>query len=137
MAELEPSDSRAHSRLALIYEQMGRYEDAVRARQKAMTLSGARPEEVAALGRAYSESGPEGYRMWRLERLEGQYDRYPYYTAGQYAQLGDKDQAFAWLEKAYKEHDGQMYRLKAEPSWDPLRNDPRFQDLLRRMNFPE
>jgi serine/threonine protein kinase/Tfp pilus assembly protein PilF len=136
-AELEPNDPRPYRHLANVYAQMGRYEDAVRARQKAMTLSGARPEEVEALGRAYSESGPKGYWMSRLERLKGQYDRYPATTARYYAQLGDKDQAFAWLEKAYEKHDSPMFRLKVQPWWDPLRSDPRFQDLLRRMNFPE
>lgn len=136
-AELEQNDPRPYGSIANVYEQMGRYEDAVRARQKAMALSGARPEEVEALGRAYSESGPKGYWMWRLEGLKSQHDRYPATTAKYYAQLGDKDQAFAWLEKAYEKHDSPMHRLKVQPWWDPLRSDPRFQDLLRRMNFPE
>ena len=140
MAEMEPDDPRPHTGLAMVYEQMGRYENAVRARQKRMTLSGAAPEEVeevAALGRAYRESGSEGYWMWHLEKWKGQYDRNPAYIAMYYGQLGDKDQAFAWLEKAYERHDGPLFRLKVEPGWDPLRDDPRFQDLLRRMKFPE
>lgn len=137
MAELEPKKSGAYSGLARIYVQMGRYEDAVRTRQKAMTLSGTPPEEVEALGRAYSESGPKGYWMWRLEKLKGQYEHDPYFTAQIYAQLGDKEQAFAWLEKAYEKHDGRIYTLKVEPLLDPLRSDSRFQDLLRRLNFPE
>ena len=137
MIELEPNDSRRHWVLANIYEKMGRYEDAVRAWQKVMTLSDAPAERVAALDSAYSESGPEGYWMWRLERLKGKYDRNPKATAIYYAQLGDKDQAFVWLEKAYEKHNGEMLLLKVHPSWDPLRDDPRFQDLLRRMNFPE
>ena len=120
---------------------MGRVEDAVRAMQKVMTLSGDPPEKVAAkiaaLDSAYSESGPEGYWMWRLERLKGQYERYPAFIAMHYAQLGEKDQAFAWLEKGFEKRDSPMFRLKVEPCWDPLRDDPRFQDLLRRMNFPE
>ncbi len=48
-----------------------------------------------------------------------------------------RDQAFAWLEKAYQERSRPMAYLRAEPALDPLRSDPRFQDLLRRMNFPE
>ena len=71
------------------------------------------------------------------ERLEVEHDRYPTWTALFYGQLGDKDQAFAWLEKAYEKHDGPLYLLKVSPWWDPLRDDPRFDDLLRRMNFPE
>jgi len=137
IAELEPKNPRAYNGLASVYEQMGMYEGAVKARQKAMSLSGAKPEEIEALGSAFRESGPNGYWMWRLERLKGQYARNPTSAAENYAQLGDKDQAFAWLEKAYKEHVGPMVTLKVDPAWDPLRSDPRFQDLLRRMNFPD
>jgi hypothetical protein len=53
-----------------------------------------------------------------------------------YAGLGEKDRAFEWLERAYKDHDKSLYFLKVDPTLDPLRSDPRFQDLLRRMNFP-
>ena len=89
------------------------------------------------MGRAYGEEGPKGYWMWHLERLISQYDRRPTNTAQIEAQLGDKEQAFAWLEKAYEKHDKGIYKLKVEPMLDPLRSDPRFDDLLRRMNFPE
>ena len=54
-----------------------------------------------------------------------------------YAGLGEKDQAFEWLERAYKAHDKGMCYLKIDPPLDPLRSDPRFQQLLRRMNFPQ
>jgi hypothetical protein len=53
-----------------------------------------------------------------------------------YAGLGEKDQAFEWLGKAFGEGDMGMLFLKIDPPLDPLRSDPRFQDLLRRMNFP-
>ncbi|UCF78357.1 MAG: protein kinase [Candidatus Eiseniibacteriota bacterium] len=139
-AELEPNDYRPYSDMTTVYAQMGRYEDAVRAQKRSMTLRGAPPERIAALDSAYSESGPKGYWKWRLERLgrlEGGYDRYPAYTAMYYGQLGEKDKAFAWLERAYEKHDAAMFRLKVDPPWDPLRDDPRFQDMLHRMNFPE
>ena len=76
--------------------------------------------------------------MWRLEQLKkGQYARNRLIASVMYAHLGDKDQAFALLEKSYEEHEGLIYLLNVSPSFDPLRDDPRFQDLLRRMNFPE
>jgi hypothetical protein len=50
-----------------------------------------------------------------------------------YVGLGQKDQAFAWLEKAYQERSGLMPWLKGEPKWDPLRGDARFADLVRRI----
>ena len=54
-----------------------------------------------------------------------------------YSDVGDKQQAFAWLEKAYEERDPWLgLTLKSEPGFDRLHSDPRFQDLVRRMNFP-
>jgi TolB-like protein/Flp pilus assembly protein TadD len=135
--ELGLDDARAYSGFARVYELMGKFEDCVRFQQKAMTLRGDPPDDIEALGLAYSESGPKGYWMWHLDRLKGQYERKPTNTAIYYAQLGDKDQAFALLEKAYEKHDMELFRLKYNPRFDPLRNDPRFGDLLSRMNFPE
>jgi hypothetical protein len=50
--------------------------------------------------------------------------------------LGDKEHAIEWLEKAFREKSPSTQFLKVDPVWDALRSDPRFQDLLRRMNFP-
>jgi hypothetical protein len=50
--------------------------------------------------------------------------------------LGNRENALAWLEKEYQEHDDGLLELKEDPIYDPLRSDPRFQDLLRRMRFP-
>lgn len=50
--------------------------------------------------------------------------------------LGEKDRAFEWQEKAYEERVF-LHHLKVWPLWDPLRDDPRFRDLLRRMNYPD
>ena len=52
-----------------------------------------------------------------------------------HAALGEKDEAFYWLEKAYQERSGQLYRLNVYPLADPLRDDPRFADLLRRIGL--
>ena len=51
--------------------------------------------------------------------------------------MNQKDQAFEWLNKAHEERNPLLCNLKAVPFFDPLRDDPRFQDLLRRMNFPQ
>ena len=56
------------------------------------------------------------------------------YIASIYGFVGDKDQAFAWLEKAYKAKDG--VECLADPTWDPLRSDPRFTSLVRRVGLP-
>lgn len=61
----------------------------------------------------------------------------PYDMAILCAGLGERDQAFEYLDKAHEEHSPRLPYLRVEPIWDLLRDDPRFQDLLRRMNFPE
>jgi hypothetical protein len=60
----------------------------------------------------------------------------PYLIALIYMGLREKDKAFEWLEKAYEDRDTHMANVKVDPWLDPLRSDPRFQNLLRRMNFP-
>ncbi len=94
---------------------------------------------VAHLGCAYSKAG------WKAEALEvvdtlqsASSCRYvsPYAIAYLHCSLGDKDKAFQWLEKAYQERNSMLAFLKVDPLFDPLRSDSRFQDLVRRMNFP-
>ena len=70
--------------------------------------------------------------MWFLERSKDQVAKAILYT-----RLDDKDQAMTLLEKAYKKHNLGLWRLKINPALNPRRSDPRFQDLLRRMKFPE
>jgi tetratricopeptide (TPR) repeat protein len=129
--ELDPNDPRGYEFLAGAYASLGLYDESLKAREKQMTLAGAKPEDVTAMGESYRSSGFAGYLRWRLERV-----KHPYERALIQAQLGLKDEAFANLEKCYREHWWAMVQLKSFPSWDPLRSDPRFQDLLRRMNFP-
>ena len=57
----------------------------------------------------------------------------PSYVAGIYARIGEKDQAFDWLEKAYRERDANLLFLKTDESWDSLRADPRFLSLVQRV----
>jgi tetratricopeptide (TPR) repeat protein len=57
--------------------------------------------------------------------------------AGIYVALGDRDKAFAELAKAFEERDWELYRLNADTYWNPLRDDQRFKDLLKRLNLPE
>jgi len=54
-----------------------------------------------------------------------------------YVGLGEKDQAFTWLEKAYEERSSSLAYLKVDSIWDSLHSDPRFADLLRRMGLPQ
>jgi len=128
----------AYRMLSEYYELKGLYEEAIAAYQKFLTLGGVSEEEVAGLEDAYQTSGKEGYWRWMLdywtERAKQEYVPRTSF-AEIYAYLGDKDQAMRWLEEGYKEHEVFMTLLNVAPEWDPLRDDPRFQDLLRRMNL--
>jgi hypothetical protein len=67
----------------------------------------------------------------QLKGLSGRRYVMPYHIATIYNALGDKDQAFGWLQKAYDERDDRLMLLKADPSWDGLRSDPRYAGLVR------
>ena len=115
---------------------MGLYEEAAQAWQKTQILAGASEEEVTGLSEAAAR-GREGYWRWQLdywtERARQEYVSARTF-AMVYAQLGEKDMAFEWLEKLYEER-GPLNYLNVDGELDPLRDDPRFTDLLRRMNL--
>ena len=134
-AAMAPNDARAYEFLSSVYEQKGMFADAIHEYGKAMKLWGAPPEELAGLERGYQQSGARGYWQWKLAEAKRRQD--PYGIAVVYAQLGDTRQSIAWLEKAHEGHAWQMVQLKTWPAWNPVRSDPRFQDLLRRMNFTQ
>jgi len=61
----------------------------------------------------------------------------PEYLAEIYCLLGEKEKAYAWLEKAYAEHDSSLLWIKCQPEFDSLSPEPRYQELLRRIGFPQ
>ena len=136
--DLNPNFRDAYRPLSAVYELKGLYEEAVATYQKFLTLGGASEEEVAGLADAYQTSGNEGVWRWMLdywtERAKQEYVQ-AYWFAEIYAHLGDKDQAMRWLEESYDKHEFFLTLLTVAPAFDPLRDDPRFQDLLRRMNL--
>jgi hypothetical protein len=60
----------------------------------------------------------------------------PYSIADTYMRLGEREKALDWLERAYEGHDSALVSLTVEPMFDPLRSEPRFREILRRMNLP-
>ena len=97
------------------------------------------PHAWGHLGNLYARMGNQGEAQEMIRRLKERVQRDKvgsYEVAVVYAGLGEKDQAFEWLGKAYDAHDQGMLYLKVDPPLDPLRSDPRFSDFLRRMNFP-
>ena len=87
-----------------------------------------------------ASSGQQSQARYALQKLLEWDQRKPVDPAAvawAYLGVGDKDQAFAYLEKAYVQHSAKLATLKVEPGFDPLRADPRYQDLLRRVRLAE
>ena len=94
---------------------------------------------IAWLGQVYATAGYQAEALKILEQLQELSNRQyvtPYGVGRIYAALGQKDEAFHWLEIAYEQRANWMVFLKVDPVFDDLRSDPRFRDLMRRMNFP-
>ncbi len=136
--EMDPNFAPARVTLELVYEERGMYKEVVAEWQKALTLSG-NTELAADLAQEYTASGYKGIlQKWLEGSKEVAKRRYfsSYTIAMTYARLGEKDQAFQWLEKSYEDRDSRLVSLRVEPMFDSLRSDPRFQDLLLRIGFP-
>jgi tetratricopeptide (TPR) repeat protein len=132
--QMDPNFAAGHWDLGAAYMAKKRYSEAVAEWQKWLTGEGDAPMS-AALGEAYKTSGITGAEQKLIEYLVKK--RRPFAVAVHYAALGKRDDAIDWLEKAYAVRAGRIIDLKTEPALDPLRSDPRFQALVRRMNFPE
>ncbi len=132
--ELVPGYGASHSWLAACYTLKGMYPEAYREFNALGAHSG-----DPSLGYLDAVTGKKKEALKALEALKRTAEHEyvdPYNTAILYCGLGDKDGAFACLEKAFTERSASMPQVKVEPGFDPLRSDPRFQNLLRRMNFP-
>ncbi len=137
--EMDPQFALAHWNLGRAYQGKGMYNEALAEMQKAADLSGRSSVFISHLGRAEALAGRRDKAIKILNELKTRSKREfvsPSVFVLIYAALGDKDRAFAWLEKAYQVRSDIIVELKVAPELDPLRSDPRFQDLLRRMNFP-
>ena len=137
--ELEPNNAGAHDYLGRSYLQKGMYKDALAQFQKLQSLKRAPSIDRALLAWAYAVSGNKEEARTILGQMKQQSTRKyiePYFVARVYAALGDREETFAWLQKGFDVYAGGMNLLKRDPALDPLHSDPRFQDLLHRMNFP-
>jgi TolB-like protein/Flp pilus assembly protein TadD len=120
------------------YLRLGRLEEAHRAYLAFFERCGAPCEwQREAWERGWAEGGPAGAARAILEVATQKEGTSPYFVASIYARIGETDDAFAWMERGYRERDPQMSSLRSDPRLDPLRSDPRFDDLLRRIGFPE
>jgi TolB-like protein/DNA-binding winged helix-turn-helix (wHTH) protein/Tfp pilus assembly protein PilF len=135
--EMDPNFALAHNQLAQAYLQKHMNAEAIAELQKAVELSASCPTCIANLARAYAASGRTNEAAKRLSDLKN-HSNGGYSDAAEvsmvYAALGDKDQAMHWLEIGYEQRFNPGVLLR--PGFDPLRPDPRFQDLIRRIGFP-
>ncbi|MCI0389602.1 MAG: protein kinase [Acidobacteria bacterium] len=133
--ELDQNNYPAYAYLIKAYVQKGLYEQAI-----TTTLRTYNPEVSKIYKEAYASGGWKGYVQKRLEwRLSGLKKRYisPYALAEDYMMLGDQEAALVWLEKAIEDRDDYLTFLGVDPVMDPLREDPRFKALLRRVRLEQ
>lgn len=136
--QMDPNFAVAHWHLGLAYEQKGALEEATEEFRTAIALSGGSPLMRAALGRVYAESHKEREANEMLNQLNELAKRQyvsAYELATIYAALGDKEQTFQLLTKAYEEHSFHLTNVNVCPEFRSLRSDPRFQFLVQRLGL--
>jgi TolB-like protein/Tfp pilus assembly protein PilF len=136
---LDPDFALARFYLALAHVRRNDLAQAVTELETVKRLEPGEPDPIALLGYAFAVNGQRKEAMRALAELQVlSKQRYvsPFPIAWIHMGLGDKDRAFEWLEKAYEERAGRLVYLRVEHAFDPLRSDPRFGDLVRRLKFP-
>lgn len=139
VSELDPDYGYSRMFLGAAYEQQGELAAALEELQKANSLQGEMPWSLGQLGHAYARSGRKSDAEQVLKEFNrrSEHGYVPAYNVAMvYAGLGGKKQALAFLEKAYADRCSTLMFAKVDPAFDNLRSEQRFQDLLRRMNFP-
>ncbi|MGB0117294.1 MAG: protein kinase [Terriglobales bacterium] len=142
LAKDDPSFPGAHESLATAFWGKRMYPQVIEEWKINGQLSGDRNESdfASALEQGFRAAGWKGALKKGIEvRLAQRKSGYssPYAIAGLYADLGDKDQAFAWLDTAYKEHDWVLTQMRVDFLLDPLVSDPRFGELVQKVGLPQ
>jgi serine/threonine-protein kinase len=137
--ELDPNYPMTYWILGLLYRKTARYDSAISAGEKGVNLSGGSPLMRAALAQSYAEAGRAKDAREILDDLT-KLAQHKYvaaqFFAGIHIGLGENDRALEYLEKSCAEHCHWLIYLHIDPSMDSLREDPRFQELLRRVGLP-
>jgi DNA-binding winged helix-turn-helix (wHTH) protein/TolB-like protein/Flp pilus assembly protein TadD len=136
--DLDSNFARAHLRLGMAFVQQSRYKEAIAEYQKTREISGDTPQVTAHIAQALALSGKKSEARALLAELRQRATRQyvpSYSIALIHIGLGENEAACAWLEKAYTDRSSEMIYFKVEPILAPLRSDPRYQDILRRMRL--
>ena len=137
--DLDPDANVPHWYQGWVYEQKGMYSDALREMNKAQDLSKSNLIIRGDIGHLYAVSGHTEKAKEVIDELKKfSATRYvnPFEIALIYVGLGDKEHAFQWLEAAYQERSDLLVYLNVDPRLDPIRSDPRFANLVRRVGIP-
>jgi TolB-like protein/DNA-binding winged helix-turn-helix (wHTH) protein/Flp pilus assembly protein TadD len=145
--EMDPNDGRSRLELSGVLAGLGKYEESIDQFEKGQILTGTKLDtairNAAALRHAFQRNGAKGYEK-EYSALVLQGINEPNQQLGNvdiaavYAVQGNKDKAFAWLEKAYQAREGiPLSMINSEPTFQSLHGDPRYSDLLRRLGLPE
>jgi len=136
--DLDPNPARSLQNIGVVYAAKGMYTDAASSFLQSYERAGFSPKMIATLKSAQQQSGWRG--MWKAapQFMDGSSEKPDSFgIATAYTFAGDKERALAWLERAFEERSFGIVWLGADPTFDSLRSEPRFQDLLHRMNFPQ
>ena len=137
--ELDPNFAPVYEYLALSYVKLGRNTEAIAAAEKGVDLSNRSGISLGDLGYVDAVAGKRAEAFDKIKELEAKYARKEaigQYIAAVYVGLGDKDKAFEWLEKDFQARNGKLTEIRWQLQFESLRDDPRFNDLLRRMGLP-
>jgi TolB-like protein/Tfp pilus assembly protein PilF len=137
--QLDPNYAQGYLRLGLVQIQQRRYPDAIASIQQSLNLGATVPHAAAALAFAYGVSGKRAEALKIVDDLKGRRAGKelipPFTIAAGYAGLGDIDQGIEWLNKGIDEKDVFLPENFFEPLLDPLRKDPRFGQVMKRMGL--
>jgi len=126
--------------MGVCYAQKKMYPEAIASLEKGLGRTGRYTADLGTLALVYGLAGRKSETkkiIGELKERSRHHYVFPSVFAYAYLGLGDKDQALTYLEQAYEEQDPALFFLKVDPFLDPLRSEPRFQALMRRVNFPQ
>jgi TolB-like protein/Tfp pilus assembly protein PilF len=135
---VQPDDARALENLGFAFIAKGQPQEAIPPLERALAITHHTPAIIGVLIRGYAHAGRRADALRLLAELKQRSQSGYVPTAAfvnAYLGLDDKEQAFAWLERAYQEHSYMLQLVKVHPYFDPLRGDPRFVELIHRVGL--
>jgi len=137
--ELDPDFFWGHLFISFVYAQKGEYDRWIEHQVRSWRSNRVPETLLEELQQAYRSGGYRGSVRWLIAWREGLAAAGIQPSAAlalDYVKLGEKEKALYWLERAYENHTRDLIYLNVEPQYDPLREDPRFQEIVRRIGLP-